>query len=157
PRDEPDVEVRAAVTPAVEMHPADVAEREDSPLDTCRDASEVRGQLVRQIGERVDVLAARKPDGSRQAALHGRLERPRVVRPDSRRRPTGADAAGRAAGLAAPRRLGYLPRPGFAEDERLVVGKSHRVSFPLGARPSSTTATIPAFAVSAGHPWRPLR
>src|SRR6476659_11231124 len=46
-RDEPDVEVRTAVAPAVEMDAADVAEREDRAVDARGDAAEVRLELLR--------------------------------------------------------------------------------------------------------------
>src|SRR5262245_51929567 len=42
-RHEPEVEVRTAVAPAVEVHPADVAERQDRALHATADGAERRG------------------------------------------------------------------------------------------------------------------
>ena len=56
------MEVRAAVAPAVEVDTRDVAELQDRALDPRRDATEVRCELVGQIGEGIDVNATRQPD-----------------------------------------------------------------------------------------------
>ena len=50
------MEVRAAVAPAVEMDASDVAEREDRTLDPRGHAAEVGRELLRQVGEGVDVI-----------------------------------------------------------------------------------------------------
>src|SRR5581483_6894008 len=151
-----------SVPPPVQVDTGDVAEREDRALDAYGDAAEVGGELVGQVGERVDVHATREPDRAEKAARNGRVQRPVVVRPHRRRRVAGADAARRAAGLAAPRRLRDLPRSCLARDERLEVWKGHAdhdsfrgVSTP--AIPCSTTPTTRARASAAGHSWRPRR
>ena len=122
------MEVRAAVAPAVQVHTADIAERQDRALGARHDAAEVGGQVLGQVAERIDVLAARDPDGAGQAAADRRVQRPVLVRPDGRRRLAAADPARRAAGLTAARRLGNLARSRRARNEWLFVGKAHVVS-----------------------------
>src|SRR5581483_6371511 len=121
PRQEPDVEVGAAVAPAVEVDARDVAEGEDRALDAGGNAAEIGLEPLRQVAERVDVATAREPDGSGQAAADGRVQCPVLVRPDGRGRLAAADPAGRAARLAAAWRLRDLARAGLARDERLLV------------------------------------
>ena len=106
PRNEPHVEVRAAVAPAVEVHAADVAEAENRALDTGGQRAERGGRLRREVAERVDVLATRQPDRSGEAASDGRVQAEVLVLPDGRGRLSGAEAAGLAAFLSAARRLG---------------------------------------------------
>src|SRR5947207_3430050 len=82
PRKEPDVEVRAAVAPAVQVDPCDVAEREDRALDPCRHPTEVGLQLIRQVAEGVHMDAAGEPNGAGKASTDRRMQRPVLVRPD---------------------------------------------------------------------------
>src|SRR5262245_64975920 len=99
------MEVRASVAPAVEVHPAEVAEPEDRALDSGCQRAELGGRFRRQVAEGVDVVAAREPDGSREAAPDGRVQAEVLVLPEGRRRPSGENAAGLAALLAASGRL----------------------------------------------------
>src|SRR6266508_1587853 len=167
PRQEPDMEMRAAVTPSVQVDASEVTQRKDGPLDTRRDTTEVCRKSLGQIDERVDVDTAGEPDGAGKAASDRGMESPVVVRPDGSRRSAVADPARRPARLTATRRFGDLARCRLARNERFAVGKGHRHSdsfrdFARGrdsaaAMPLSTTPTMRERAFFAGHPWRPRR
>jgi hypothetical protein len=116
------VEVGTTVAPAVQVHPADVAERQDRALDPGRQRSERGGCVRRQVAERVDMLAARQPDSSRETALDWRMQTEVLVLPDGLRRLAAAEAAGLAAGLAAAWRLGDDALVRLADGQRLGVG-----------------------------------
>ena len=125
-RQEPDVEVGAAVAPAVEVHPADVAEGEDGALDARAEVAE-RGRHLGRAG----------PRRSRRA----RATPPRPIPAGCRRRVGAASSARRTRrlpGLApvhtphgwppgSPRRggSGTVRGAGAARRQRLLVRDRH--------------------------------
>ena len=160
PRQEPDVEVRAAVAPAVEVHAADVAERRGSPARRAprRGRSRRRRPSGRSANESTCTRLASQtvpgrlpPTGA--CSVQCSSDQTRVGR-----RPLQI-AARRPAGLAAARRLGDRALAGLARDERLVVRRVMVMRPPFGGRrdPSRTSPTTRARARSAGQPWRPRR
>src|SRR5215469_3593973 len=58
PRHKPDVEVRAAITPAVQMHASHIALSQDGPLYLAAYPAEVRGLTGGHIRKRIEVLPA---------------------------------------------------------------------------------------------------
>ena len=147
------------------MDACDVAEREDRALDLRDNPAEIGGERLGEIAERVDVDATREPDSTGQAASDRRMERPVLVGPHGRGRLARADATGRAARLAAARRLGENALGGLARGERLGVreGHVHDRSFRrfeecgAEARPFRTTPTTRFSVFAAGQPWRARR
>jgi hypothetical protein len=100
------VEVRAAVAPSVQVHPADLAEGEDGALDPGSERPECSRRFGREVLERVHMLAAGEPDDAGEAAADGRVQREVLVPPDRGRRPAVADAAWLTTRLATARWLG---------------------------------------------------
>jgi len=73
--------MRAAVTPAVEVHPADIALRQNRAFDPGHDLAKRRRVPGWHIGERVEVVAAGQPHRARQAAADRRVQGPQVITP----------------------------------------------------------------------------
>ena len=125
------MEVRAAVTPAVQVHAADVAQRQDRLLDPPGHSAEVGGMAGRHVRERVEVLAAGEPYRAGQAAADGRVQGPQVVVPERGGRAALADPARLPAGLAPPRRLRNHPLAGRPRHQRLLIWHGHGDSLPF--------------------------
>src|SRR5215469_5272495 len=104
---EPHVEMRATVTPPVQVHAADLTERQDCPLDPAGNPAELRRIAGRHVSKRVEVLPTCKPHGARQAAADRRVQGPEVVVPERGRHRAAADGAWLSARLTPPRRFRY--------------------------------------------------
>ena len=105
-RDEPQVEVRASLAPAVDVHAADVAQREDGALDAPGHGSQGRGLLGRHVGVGVEVRPRRQPHRADQPGLPGVVEGPALVGPDRRRPGPAAEQGKHGSPPASPRRGG---------------------------------------------------
>lgn len=143
PRDEPHVKVGATVSPSVEVHARDVAEREDRPLDAGHDRPERGGHVVGQVREGVGVHPAGEPDRTGEAAADGRVQRPVLVFPHRARRLARADPALLAPGLSSPWRLGDHARAERSDHERIVIGQRHVSSFGRSSARSSAHSSWP--------------
>jgi hypothetical protein len=58
------VEVRGTIAPAIEVHSADTAEREDSSFDVGYDARELARRGFGEVFEGINVCGAGEPDRS---------------------------------------------------------------------------------------------
>ena len=133
-REEPDVEVRRAVAPAVDVHAADPGQALDDPDQAVGDPAELGGEVVVDLS-RVLVLTGRQHQDERQAGglgLGG--EHPVLVLPDD---PLGVEAGARVAGSAA-----LVADPGLL-DARVRPGpsvRSRRRRPPRGRSPTRRSA-----------------
>src|SRR5205807_10169710 len=109
-----------------QVDPADVAQGQDGPFDPGGQAAELRGQVLRQVGERVGVYPAGQPDGAGQAAGGRVVQDPVPVGPD----PVvlRADPAGLPAGPPGPGGFGDHPRARLDETQWFGEGQCHRSS-----------------------------
>ena len=134
-RHHPDVEVGAAVAPAIEVDPRHVAKRQDPPLHLRHGRPEVSGRAAGEVGEGVDVLAGREPHracrGFRQRAdgtSSGRWTRRRRSHVRHRCRTGSPPGSPRLGGS------GIAALLGLAWDEGLVIGECHWGFFPSCVR-----------------------
>jgi hypothetical protein len=93
PRDEPDVEVLAAVAPAADVHSADLADASDGALDPDDEGPQLGGQLVGQV-RKVEMRSCLEDRDHRQPVLSLDWDdAPVLVTPQRRLVPTLASAA----------------------------------------------------------------
>ena len=125
-RQEPHVEVRATVAPAIEVNPATspsprIARSTRATIGP-NDAATSGGRSLKESAcSRLAIQTARK------AAADRRVHGPLLVRPDSRGRRAAADAAGLAAGLTTAWWLGMVGADSSATGQRLCVRQLHQV------------------------------
>jgi hypothetical protein len=82
------------------------AERDDRPLDFARDLAEVFRGCLREVSERIHMLAGGEPDRASKAPTHRCMQSPKVPRPQRR----GGRADRRVRGAVE----GYDPTPATA-------------------------------------------
>jgi len=138
-REEPHMEVRSAVSPAVQVDPGCPAEGEDGPLDFGRDPAKVSGRGRRKIREGVSVVRRGEPDNTRQARADRRMLRPEAVGPHRRRNRVRAD------GIRFPARLPAARGSGMTRFARLQpAGRSGAAPWRSSWRPSGVRKIGPS-------------
>ena len=119
-RHEPDVEVRAAIPPSIQMYPSHATQRQDGAFDPATDLAEGGSDLGRHVREGVEVPLRCQPHRPREPGPSGVVQSPGPVGPDHV-----------SLGVAAARETGAassLPSTGWLGQRQLVRGGGTRRS-----------------------------